>query len=140
MREQLLEIRDYEGEGYQPLIDFGAWRVAILRFLDGLQPERQNTMERHMETDEVFVLTKGRGLLIMGGNGVQIDGIYPQTMEIGKVYNIKCGVWHTILLNGDASVVIVENRDTGQHNSEYADLSAEQRWLIMDIARREQFQ
>ncbi len=72
MDEQLLEIRDYEGEGYQPLVDFGAWRVAILRFLDGLQPERQGTMERHMETDEVFVLTKGKGMLIMGGNAAQI--------------------------------------------------------------------
>lgn len=139
MDERLLEIRDYEGEGYQPLIDFGTWRVAILRFLDGLQPERQSTMERHAETDEVFVLTKGKGILIMGGNGSKIDGIYPQTMEIGKIHNIKRNAWHTILLSSDASVVIVENRDTDKHNSEYADLSAEQCRLIMDTARQEQF-
>jgi hypothetical protein len=139
MDEQLLEIRDYQGEGYQPLIDFGAWRVAILRFLDGLQPERQTTMERHTETDEVFVLTRGKGILIMGGNGPKIDGIYPQKMEIGKIHNIKRNAWHTILLSTDASVVIVENRDTDKHNSEYADLSPEQCQLIMDTAGREQF-
>ncbi len=140
MDEKFLETRDYEGQGYQALVDFGAWRVAILRFLDGLQPERQNTMERHMETDEVFVLTKGQGILIMGGNGLQVDGIYPQMMEIGKIYNIKRSAWHTVLLSRDASVLIVENRDTDKHNSEYADLSTAQRQLIIDVARREQFQ
>ena len=140
MDEQLLEIRDHDGEGYQPLVDFGTWRVAILRFLDTLQARRQGTMERHMETDEVFVLTKGKGVLIMGGNAAQITGIYPQAMEIGKIYNIKRSAWHTVLLSRDASVLIVENRDTDQHNSEYADLSADQRQLIVDIARREQFQ
>jgi len=140
MDEQLLVTRGYEGEGYQPLVDHDTWRVAILRFLDGLQPERQSTMERHTETDEVFVLTKGKGLLIMGGNGIQIEGIYPQKMEIGKIHNVKRNAWHTVLLSRDASVVLVENRDTDRHNSEYANLSTEQRQLIMDIARREQFQ
>jgi hypothetical protein len=140
MDEQLLEIRDYEGEGYQALVDYGTWRVAILRFLDGLQPERQSSMERHIETDEVFVLTKGKGMLIMGGNGGQIDGIYPQVMEIGKVHNVKRNAWHTVLLSRDASVLLVENCDTDKNNSEYADLSKEQRKLIVDIAAREQFQ
>ncbi len=139
MDEQLLEIRDYEGEGYQPLVDYGTWRVAILRFLDGLQPERQSSMERHTETDEVFVLTKGKGMLIMGGNGMQIDGIYPQIMEIGKIYNVKRNAWHTVLLSRDASVLLVENCNTDKHNSEYADLSNEQRKLIVDIAAHEQF-
>jgi hypothetical protein len=140
MDEQLLEIRDYDGEGYQALVDYGTWRVAILRFLDGLQPERQSSMERHTETDEVFVLTKGKGMLIMGGNGGQIDGIYPQVMEIGRVHNVKRNAWHTVLLSRDASVLLVENCDTDKNNSEYADLSKEQRKLIVDIAAREQFQ
>jgi len=139
MDERFLEIRDYKGEGYQPLIDFGMWRVAILRFLDGLQPERQRSMERHTETDEVFILTNGKGVLIVGGNGSKVEGIYPQTMGIGKIYNVKCNAWHTVLLSPDASVVIVENRDTDKHNSEYADLSTEQCRSIMDIARRERF-
>jgi enterochelin esterase-like enzyme len=140
MDEQLLETRDYDGEGYQPLIDYASWRVAILRFLDGLQPDRQTTMERHTETDEVFILTKGKGMLIMGGNGIEIDGIYPHLMQIGRINNVKRNAWHTVLLSRDASVVLVENRDTDRHNSEYADLSVEHRRLISEIALREQFQ
>ena len=138
MEEALLEIREHEGKGYRALVDYGAWRVAILRFEDGLLPEHQHSMERHLETDEVFVLTKGQGLLIVGGNEAQIGTLVVQAMEIGKIYNIRRNAWHTLSLSRDASVVIVENQDTGQNNSEYADISAEQRRRIVELADREQ--
>jgi len=89
MDENLLQIRDYDGIGFKPLVTFGNWRVAILRYSDDIHPSNNRTMERHTETDEVFVLTKGRGALIIGGNGLQVDEIYPQTMEPGKIYNVR---------------------------------------------------
>jgi len=58
--EKLLEVRSYESAGYQPLIDYDKWRVAILRYCDELMPERISTMQQHNETDEVFVLLEGR--------------------------------------------------------------------------------
>jgi hypothetical protein len=134
MHEGILEIHEHQGEGYKALVDYGGWRVAILRFQDELLPERQTSMERHIETDEVFVLTKGQGLLLLGGNGPQVDELAVQAMEIGKIYNIKKSVWHTVALSRDASVVIVENQDTERHNSEYVDLSAEQRQWIQTAA------
>jgi hypothetical protein len=140
MNETLLEIRDYNGEGYQPLIDFGEWRVAFLRYLDDIRPDFIDSMERHTNTDEVFVLLNGRGTLIMGGNGMEVDSIVSQRMESGKVYNIKNLAWHTILLSRDATVLLVENRDTSKHNSEYVSLSSAQRDQIMEIARRESFE
>jgi mannose-6-phosphate isomerase-like protein (cupin superfamily) len=139
MDDTLLETYGYDGNGYKPLIDFGAWRVAFLRYLDEIQPDRIDSMERHTETDEVFVLLQGRGMIIMGGNGAQVDGIYPQRMESGRLYNVKLNSWHTILLSRDATVLLVENRDTGRHNSEYSTLSAEPRRLIVDLAKRELF-
>ena len=36
--------------------------------------------ERHTDTDEVFVLLKWCGILIIGGNDSQVEGIYPQSM------------------------------------------------------------
>ena len=140
MNETLLEISEYSGDGYKSLIDFGEWRVAILRYLDDIQPDRIDSMERHIETDEVFVLLHGRGVLILGGNGLQVDGIHPQVMESGKLYNIKRHAWHTVLLSRDASVLLVENRDTGRHNSEYLNLSVGQREEIVEIARQESFE
>ena len=137
MDESLLEIRDYQGEGYKPLVDYGEWRVAILRYLDSIHPDRIDSMERHTQTDEVFVLLQGQAVLILGGRDGQLEGIYPQAMESGKIYNIKRNVWHTILLTRDASVLIVENNDTGKHNSEYVQLSPEHRLALQKIAKEE---
>ena len=139
MDETLLEIRTYNGNGYKPLIDFGTWRVAILRYLDEIHPDRIDSMERHMQTDEVFVLLQGRRVLIIGGNQSEVDGIHFQILECGEVYNVKRSSWHTILLSHDARILLVENRDTGKHNSEYIHLLPEQRRLISELARRESF-
>jgi ureidoglycolate hydrolase len=136
MDENLLEIREYNGEGYQPLVDYGAWRVAILRYIDELMPERIETLERHVETDEVFVLLHGRGVLLLGGNGARVAGIAPLTMDSGKIYNVKCNTWHSILLSRETSVLLVENRNTGQPNTEYARLTLEQRKAILEIAKQ----
>ena len=41
-----LEIREYTGPGYKPVIDFGAWRVAILNYLDEIHPAKIESVER----------------------------------------------------------------------------------------------
>ena len=139
MDENWLQIRSYEGEGFQPLIFFESWRVAVLNYLDDIHPERNDRMERHTETDEVFVLLKGQGILLIGGNSLVIEDLFPQIMEAGSIYNVRRNTWHTILLSQDASVLLVENGDTGRSNSEYSTLSAQQHSLIMELARRELF-
>jgi ureidoglycolate hydrolase len=115
----LIEVKAFEGEGFQPLVTYGSWRVAALRYLDELAPDRIDSMERHTATDEVFILVRGNGMLIVGGNGkVVLD---PQTIEmkIGDIYNVKKNTWHTIVLSRDAKVIIVENEDTGKDNSNF---------------------
>ena len=139
MDESLLEIRDYEGTGFKPLVFFGSWRVAMLRYMDELQADRIDSMERHLDTDEVFVLLCGRGTLILGGNGSKCEGALSHPMEIGRIYNVKRLAWHTVLLSLDASVLLMENHDTDEHNSEYGTLSAEQRTKIMETARQGSF-
>lgn len=140
MDERMLEIRDHQGQGYKPLVDYGEWRVAMLRYLDDIQPDRINSMERHLDSDEVFVLLRGKGVLILGGTGLKIEGIFSQIMEQGVIYNIKRGTWHTILLSRDASVLLVENRDVDVHNSEYSQLTTEQRLLILEKSIEEKIE
>jgi ureidoglycolate hydrolase len=132
MNDSILEISEYLGEGYQPLIDYGAWRVAMLRYMDSLQAGRLDSMERHTQTDEVFVLLDGEGTLIVGGNAPQVEAISLQVMQPGKLYNVKRNAWHTVCLSPQASVLLVENRDTGAHNSEYASLSLEQQRALLE--------
>jgi hypothetical protein len=74
----------------------------------------------------------------MGGNRPDVSGLDLQIMEIGKIYNIKKNAWHTVSLSSDASVIIVENRDTDKHNSEYVYLSVEQQQWILKVVRQKE--
>ena len=131
--ESLLQVTQYTGEGYLPLIDYAGWRVAILRYIDELEPQNITTMQRHDETDEVFVLLAGRCILFLGAGAEQVAGIHPQDMEPLKLYNVKRGCWHTHTLSRDATVLIVENRDTTTLNSPEITLDAGQRAKLVEL-------
>jgi ureidoglycolate hydrolase len=128
----MIQIGQYSGPGYQPLVAFGQWRVAVLNYIDELMPDHISSMERHNATDEVFVILAGQALLVIGGNldEVQKPGFYP--MEIGKTYNVKCHTWHTVMMSHNAQLLIIENDDTSTENSEYLSLSTEVQVVIRD--------
>jgi hypothetical protein len=131
--ESLLQVVEYGGEGYLPLIDYADWRVAILRYIDELEPQNITSMQRHDETDEVFVLLAGRCILFLGAGAEQVTEIYPQDMEPLRLYNVKKGCWHTHTLSHDATVLIVENRDTTDRNSPEIVLDAGQRAQLIEL-------
>jgi len=120
---RLLEIANFRGEGYKPLISFGEWRVAALRYLEKLGPDLLSEMERHTATDEVFILVEGSGIIFIGGNQSQPAGIQSLIMKNGEIYNIKKNTWHTISLSKDAHVIIVENDNTDMKNSQVTKLA-----------------
>ena len=130
--ETLLEIREYTGIGYVPLIDYGAWRVAVLRYINELLPQELAKMQRHHETDEVFVLLSGRCILFLGEGDGRVATIHAQDMEPLKVYNVKKRCWHTHTLSTDATVLIVENRDTTSSNSSETPLDEGQRKRLVE--------
>ena len=63
----LLDVRECPWEGYSPVVDYGGWRVAALNYIEELRADNLRTMQRHNETDEVFVLLRGRCILFVGG-------------------------------------------------------------------------
>ena len=126
MKKEWIDITSYEGEGYVPMIDFEAWRVAILRYCEELEVQNLKTMQKHDETDEIFVLLAGNCTLFTGGKGDTIKEIDAVAMEPLKLYNVKQGTWHTHTLDREATVLIVENRDTCDKNSPTNALSEEQ--------------
>jgi hypothetical protein len=131
--ETLLEIRAYPDEGYRPLVDYGAWRVAVLNYIDELLPENLGRMQRHDQTDEVFVLLAGRCILFIGEGQETVGRIHAEDMQPFKLYNVKKGCWHTHTLSPDCMTVIVENCDTNDDNSPFAELSAAQRAEIVRL-------
>lgn len=124
MDQRMLEIRSYSGPGYKPLIDFEAWRVALLNDdPEKYRREKVHYLERHNETDEVFALLKGCCTLYIGGCGDVPQGIESVAMEQGKLYNVKKGVWHTLTGDEDMVLLIVENANTSSENSQHYDIS-----------------
>ena len=101
MDKNLLEITGYDGEGYVPLIDYSHWRVAELRYCEELEVDKLKDMQKHDETDEVFVLLEGDFTLFLGGNGEHIS---VQICLIGRFLN--CVIWiRKNVIRPSASVV-----------------------------------
>ena len=109
-----IEILDYDGEGYSRVMSYGEWRVAIINYSERFEEKNLGLLERHMLTDEVFVLLEGTAILA--------SETKKHNMEKNRIYNVKKGVWHSIAVSEDAKVLIVENADTGKENSEYKTL------------------
>jgi ureidoglycolate hydrolase len=126
MNKEHIEISSYEGEGYQPVIDYQSWRVAILNYCEELEVPNLKTMQKHMESDEVFVLLRGNCFLFSGGSGEDINSMDVVLMKPLQLYNVKRGVWHTHTLDKEGMVLIVENQDTGDANSPTMTMTEEQ--------------
>jgi len=135
MIDHLLEVHQHQGEGYKPLVDFASWRVAILNYSPELLPERLTRMQRHNETDEVFVLLQGRCLLFVGEGGTRVGALHAIDLVPGRVYNVKQAVWHTHTLSADAQVLVVENRDTTYDNSPFTPLTPAQQEELIALSR-----
>jgi mannose-6-phosphate isomerase-like protein (cupin superfamily) len=115
----IIDVDTYDEEGYAPVVDFQHWRVALLNYIDELEADKINNFHMHEETDEVFVLLQGRCILFAGeiGKSGGIDRISALDMKPNQLYTVKKGVYHTHTLSEDAKVLIVENQDTGDHNT-----------------------
>ncbi len=124
--EHLLGLYRHQGNGYRPLVDYGAWRVALLNYEPALEVQALARMQRHNETDEVFVLLRGRCLLFLGEGADQVERIYAEDLRPCLLYNVRRGVWHTHTLSRDAQVLVVENQDTTYDNSPFTALTAAQ--------------
>lgn len=104
-------------EDYLPLKDFEAWRVAVLKSCENTRLENIHWMQKHLETDEVFVLLQGKCTLLLAGDGEIPQEVKTVEMEPHKIYSIKKGYWHNHVLDELGEVLIIENSNTTDDNS-----------------------
>lgn len=133
MFNDTLEVSSFNGEGYLPLIDFESWRVAELRYIDELEPDRIDNMQKHNETDEIFVVLEGDFTLFLGGNGDEIGKIEAIKLEPLKLYNVKKGTFHTHTPEKNCTCLIVENKNTTDDNSPKIKITKEQSNKIVEL-------
>lgn len=120
--EELVEIGESFAQTYTPVLDFEGWRVAMLRHFDIVAPETFSRVERHRDTNEVFILTAGRADLIVCPGDAEPGPPRVAPMRPHVAYNIRRAVWHHVVMSDDAHIVLIERSDTGAANSDYAPL------------------
>ena len=123
--QQLVEIGQYFGVGFQPVLDFEGWRVAMKRYGDGTQPTKFHSVDRHNETNEVFILTAGQAemLLMEDGNPPTQFHLFP--MELNVAYSVQQRAWHHVFMSEDAHIVVFERSNTTRENSDHAELDSQ---------------
>jgi ureidoglycolate hydrolase len=135
MQENILEVTEFVTTGFKPLISFDKCRVATLCYVDDLYPVDIASMERHLETDEVFVLLNGKATLMLGGAESAVRSVKAVSLEPMKAYNVKRNAWHGMIMSRDAVILLVENDDTGSANSEYFPLTSALKQIYLSEAR-----
>jgi hypothetical protein len=119
-----IEIHEYTGAGYKPLVYGQGWMVALLNYEDIMRPDRATEIERHVKTDEVFILLEGRAAFYLETEGQPVRVV---ELKPGLVYNVTKGTWHNLLATQDATLAIVENRDTDKYDTEIRPLTGKER-------------
>ena len=121
----LVETGSCFEQKFQPVIQTGEWRIAVLRQCAKVMPGDIQRVERHNETDEVFILTLGKADLIIieeSGNN-KIPYVIP--IQLNVAYNIKKSVWHHVNLSEDGHIFLFEKANTSTENSDYMMLDPE---------------
>lgn len=117
-----LQVLAWQEDGYAPLVISQGWQTAILNWEPGAEVTAVYRVERHNLTDEVFILWRGSGALVVA----ESDGLKVIDAVPGTVYNVTVGTWHTVIGTRDSSWIIVENKDTHLGDTEYRDLSEDE--------------
>lgn len=104
----MIRVSRHTAEGFRVMAEYGGWKVGMLRYNERFSCLKE--MERHLLTDEIFVLLSGTATLYTDSQSLE--------MEQGSIYNIPAGVWHHIVVSEDANVLVVENRDTSIENTQ----------------------
>ncbi len=137
MFDTLMMIEKYyhEKEGYNPFLIREGWQVAQLNYLPKHGFDDIDNVEVHQSTDEVFILFKGKAVLIAADiQEMQFECV---NMKPGVTYNIPAGVWHNIAMDKDAEMIIVEKSYTHKHDCDYKLLNEEEKQrLYQDIAAK----
>ena len=104
----MIKKLSFTGEDYQVVHQFDGWKIGMLRYSDRFS--KFDRLERHMLTDEIFVLLSGEAVLYSDSEQIK--------MEKSVAYSVPKGEWHHVVVSKDANILIVENVETGDQNTE----------------------
>ncbi len=133
----MMRIADYEfsGEGMQRVFENEKWTVGIKNWKPANDITGIDMLERHNQTDELFVLAAGSCTLVSAEETP--DGLVfsKVEMEPNKVYNIPATLWHNTITKKDTKMILIEDSNTGMDNSDIYKLSEAEIAEIQQLVR-----
>jgi hypothetical protein len=112
-----LQIEDIHESGWHvPIPDGGGWMAAFMNG-DAESWKLPAKIERHSETDEVFMLLEGAATLGLAGDGEEPGSLTAVSMKPLVLYNVLNRNWHTCAFGPGSRVLIVERAGTGKANT-----------------------
>lgn len=130
-----IESYAFSGEGMQRVYENAKWTVGVKNWKPANDITNVNCLERHNLTDELFVLLEGSCTLLFAnerGSGLEIEAV---KMEKGRVYNIPQSLWHNTVTEKSTKLILIEDSNTSNSNSDVIALNAEQIAKVQALAR-----
>ncbi len=126
-----LQINDVREAGWHvPITDGGGWMAAFLNTGEG-DWKLPDKIERHSETDEVFMLLEGEATLGLAGDGEEPGELSAVPMKPLVLYNVLNRHWHTCAFGPGSRVFIIERAGTGKTNTTKVAMGKEQAAKLM---------
>ena len=111
-----LQIYEIKKPGFHQAVIFESWKVSVFNSAPIWKEENISYLQKHIFSDEVFVLLYGECILLLSGEE-EPGNIYGVKLEKGKVYNVPKGMWHSHVLGDNTKILVVENQDTVPENA-----------------------
>ncbi|CDZ24957.1 hypothetical protein CCDG5_1859 [[Clostridium] cellulosi] len=121
-----IESYEFTGEGMSRVYENEKWTVGIKNYKPANDIANVDCVERHNETDELFVLLAGSCTLVYAEGADDSLTFKAVKMEPNKVYNIPKSLWHNTITKPDTKMILIEDSSTGMSNSDVLNLSSEQ--------------
>lgn len=126
----MIEIYTYKDKGYCPFLIRKGWQVAQLNYIEKHGLDDIDQIEVHNQSDEAFILFKGRAVLVEAQIEQEDIHFNCQYMKPGVTYNIPAGIWHEIAMDRDAEIIIVERANTHKQDCSYSKLTESQKQIL----------
>ncbi len=126
----------FDGQGMQRVYENEKWTVGLKNWKPANDITGIDMLERHNETDELFVLLSGKCTLVFGQESNGIMEFSKVEMEPNKVYNIPKSMWHNTITVQDTKMVLIEDSNTGEANSDFYTLSEQELVQLKEVAQK----
>lgn len=123
--ESGIQCLAHTAEGFRRMYENGQWTVALKNAGPSNRRENVRRLERHLATDEIFILMKGRAGMLEGRmRRDESLAVREMLMRPYEVYVIRRGTWHNTWMDEGAVFAVIENADTSYDNTDVCTFEA----------------